>query len=373
MGKHINRKKLFWCALTGGILVLLLLLLHRCCPGESAVLLPESDADSVMVVTPVPPAPASEAEDERTPVAVEPAVAEPRNPEPATIVPASAVVPDDTAESADPAESAYSAESAEDSLSVPEDSRPIFSTRAHAADTLHTLTDTIDAPADTLTAVADTIDAPADTLTAVADTLDAPVDSMPALMDSTLAPVKVPVVALRTNLLYDAVLVPNIGIEVWLPMNFTIGADWFATWLSSDARHWYWQGYGGYLTLRYYFGKKAQEKRFSGHHVGIYGSALTYDVEFGGKGYQAAKFGFGGGVEYGYSLQVHRCLTIDFNIGVGYQGGEYKVYRPTEDGTGHYEWLATYRRRWFGPTKAEISLKWLISAPVKQKKKGGEL
>lgn len=182
---------------------------------------------------------------------------------------------------------------------------------------------------------------------------------------------KLPVVALRTNLLYDALVVPNIGLEVALPMHFTIAFDWIATWIKSDAKHLYWQGYGGYLTLRYYFGKAANEYPFIGHHVGIYGDLLTYDIEFGGQGYQAWKPGFGGGVEYGYSLPVGHDLCIDFNIGVGYQGGQYEVYQPANDGTGHYVWQATRKRRWFGPTKAEISLKWMIS-PVEKKKKGGQ-
>lgn len=189
--------------------------------------------------------------------------------------------------------------------------------------------------------------------------------------DSTLQVIKQgePFMVLRTNMLYDVVLVPNIGVEFWLPMNFTISADWFGTWLKSDAKHIYWQGYGGYLTARYYFGKRAAEQRFAGHHVGIYGSMLTHDVEFGGTGYLAAKPGFGGGVEYGYSLQISHYFCMDFNIGVGYQGGEYKTYRPTNDGTGHYEWMSTRKRNWWGPTKAEISLKWMIR-PLK--KKGGK-
>ena len=178
-----------------------------------------------------------------------------------------------------------------------------------------------------------------------------------------------PVVALRSNLMYDAFLLPNIGIEVGLPKNFTIGADWFGTWISSKKSDFFWQGYGGYLTLRYYFGKQAAECPFTGHHVGIYGSCLTHDIEFGGKGYQADKFGFGGGVEYGYSLPIARCLCMDFNLGIGFQGGKYKTYQPAKDGTGHYVWLSTHRRRWWGPTKVEISLKWLIS-PVS--KKGGK-
>ena len=186
-----------------------------------------------------------------------------------------------------------------------------------------------------------------------------------------------PVVALRTNLLYDAALVPNIGVEVGLGKGFTLAADWFGTWLFSDKNHWYWQGYGGYLTARYYFDKDNPQYSLtpgqmlsSGHHVGIYGTALTYDVEFGGIGYQAAQFGFGGGVEYGYSLKVAQSLCIDFNLGLGYQGGEYKKYMPTDDGSGHYVWMSTHRRHWWGPTKAEISLKWLITPT---KKKGGEL
>ena len=181
-----------------------------------------------------------------------------------------------------------------------------------------------------------------------------------------------PVVALRTNVLYDAFVIPNIGIEVWLPKNFTLGFDWFGTWIASDRRHLYWQGYGGYLTLRYYFGKAAADYPFTGHHVGIYGSGLSYDIEFGGKGYQAARFGFGGGVEYGYSLPVSKNWRMDFTLGVGYQGGDYKEYRPTNDGTGHYEWIATRRRNWWGPTKAEISVKWLIGpATGRTLKRGG--
>jgi len=178
-----------------------------------------------------------------------------------------------------------------------------------------------------------------------------------------------PFMALRTNALYDAVLVPNIGVEVWLPMNFTLGFDWFGSWIKSDKAHFYWQGYGGYLTARYYFGKTAEAYPMAGHHVGIYGSILTYDIEWGGTGYQAAKPGFGGGVEYGYSLPLQYNLCFDFTIGVGYQGGEYKVYRPTNDGTGHYEWISTKMRNWWGPTKAEVTLKWLIG-PIQ--KKGGK-
>ncbi len=171
-------------------------------------------------------------------------------------------------------------------------------------------------------------------------------ESVPASSDGWLA--------LRTNLLYDAAILPNIGAEVSLGRRWTVGADWFYTSLSSDSRHRCWKGYGGYLTLRRYFGQRPMA---NGHHLGLYVLGLTYDVEFGGKGYQADHFGFGGGVEYGYSRPIGRRLSLDFSLGVGFQDGEYKTYEPIDD---HYVWQSTRKRHWWGPTKAEVSLKWII-------------
>jgi len=162
--------------------------------------------------------------------------------------------------------------------------------------------------------------------------------------------------ALKTNLLYDAALIPNLGVEIPLARQWTLALDGFWAWWSQDSRHRYWQGYGGYVTLRRYFSPTASRPSpFTGHHLGIYALGMTYDVEWGGRGYQAAKFGFGGGIEYGYSLPIARRLCLDFSIGLGFQDGEYKEYVPQD---GHYVWQSTHKRHWWGPTKAEVSLVW---------------
>ena len=184
-------------------------------------------------------------------------------------------------------------------------------------------------------------------------------------------------IALKTNLLYDAVLVPNVGIEVNLGKRWTIGLDWLYTWFKNDSRHRYWQGYGGYLGVRRYLGRnkhwnnspRSSSPFPTGHHLGVYMTGMTYDVEWGGKGYQASKFGFGGGIEYGYSKRIGKRLDLDFSIGVGFQDGEYKEYEPANDDTGHYIWLATKKRHWWGPTKAEVTLKWILG-PAREKKGG---
>lgn len=183
--------------------------------------------------------------------------------------------------------------------------------------------------------------------------------------------------ALKTNLFYDAALVPNIGAEFHLGRGWSVGASWMYAWWKSDRRHNYWRTYGGELDVRKYFGRRAGDKPLTGHHIGLYLQALTYDFELGGKGYLGGKPGgtlldkasYGAGIEYGYSLPVTRRLNLDFGIGVGYLGGEYMVYDPADT---HYVWKQTRQRHWFGPTKAEVSLVWLLGRGNYNEKKGGK-
>jgi len=171
--------------------------------------------------------------------------------------------------------------------------------------------------------------------------------------------------ALRTNLLYDVALVPNIGAEFYLGHGWSLGGNWIYAWWKSDRRHNYWRIYGGELNIRKYFGLRASEKPLAGHHLGLYGQLFTYDFEVGGTGYMGGrpggtlweKMNYAAGLEYGYSLPVTHRLNLDFVIGVGYWGGEYHKYIPIDD---CYVWKKTWQRHWFGPTKAEVSLVWLI-------------
>lgn len=172
--------------------------------------------------------------------------------------------------------------------------------------------------------------------------------------------------AFRTNMLYDLALTPTIGVDFHLARNWTLGANWSYAWWHKDSWSYYHRVYGGDINLRKYFGASARRRPLSGHHIGIYAQALTYDFEYGSTGF-LSEFSYGGGLEYGYSLPVSRTLNIDFSIGCGYLGGEYKVYDPIDD---HYVWRETRQRHWFGPTKAEISLVWNIGNKVFRK--GGE-
>lgn len=172
--------------------------------------------------------------------------------------------------------------------------------------------------------------------------------------------------SLRTNLLYDAALVPNVGVEFHLGRGWSVGANGVFAWWDSDPKHLYWRIYGGELTARKYFGRSAHLTPLTGHHAGVYAQVLSYDFELGGRGYMS-DLSYGGGIEYGYALQVREHIAIDFSFGVGYLGGEYKEYLPMD---GHYVWQSTKQRHWFGPTKAEITFVWIIDRYVKTGKGG---
>ena len=174
--------------------------------------------------------------------------------------------------------------------------------------------------------------------------------------------------AAKTNLLYDALLVPNVGLEFWLGDGYSIAGNWMYSWWHSRSVDWWHRTYGGDLEVRKYFGSLASEKPLQGWHAGVYGQIVTYDFELGGRGYLGDRWTWGGGVSLGYSLPIKRRLNLDFTLGVGYLGGEYKEYLPIDD---CYVWQCTKNRRWFGPTKLEVSLVWLIGRGNYNLMKGG--
>lgn len=174
--------------------------------------------------------------------------------------------------------------------------------------------------------------------------------------------------ALKSNLLYDALLVPNLALEASIGSGWTLGAGGMLAWWSKDAKHRYWRIYGGGLEIRKYFGTLSKSKPLQGHHLGIYGDFLTYDFEFGAKGYQS-KATYAAGIKYGYSHPIANRLNLDFALGIGYLHSNYKTYVPRD---GCYVYQETKKRKWLGPTQAEISLVWLLGKGNTNNKKGGK-
>ena len=168
--------------------------------------------------------------------------------------------------------------------------------------------------------------------------------------------------AIKTNLLYDALITPNIGVEAYIGKGITVGASWTAAWWKADPESWYHRIKGGDIQATKWLGNRPfsaedEVKPFQGWHAGIYAQMLQYDFSWGKKGSIATRWSWGTGVTAGWSKIIGKKLSLDFALSLGYLTGEYEEYVPIED---CYVWQATKNRHWIGPTKAEVTLIWHI-------------
>lgn len=169
-------------------------------------------------------------------------------------------------------------------------------------------------------------------------------------------------VSFSSNLLYDAILIPNLAVEFSLTEKWSLCASWMYAWWAKKNSGIFWRVYGGDVTIRRWFGKKSKERRLTGHHIGLYGQLLTYDVDLGGQAQMSEGWNYAIGLEYGHSFAISNSFNIDVFAGIGYLMGSYKDYSNKDD---HYVWQQTVDRKTIFPTKLGVSLVWIL--PIKKK------
>lgn len=178
-----------------------------------------------------------------------------------------------------------------------------------------------------------------------------------------IVPVAVPetenetVVALKNNLLYDLALAPNIEIEIPLGRRWSVNAEYKCPWWSNYSKEFCYQLLSGGVESRYWLGNRRIYHRLAGHFVGIYAEGGIYDFQFKGDGYQGKYYG-AAGLTYGYSIRIAPHWGFEFSLGIGYLTTEYQKYAPYEESV---VWKSSGRYNFIGPTKAKVSLVWLIT------------
>lgn len=177
-----------------------------------------------------------------------------------------------------------------------------------------------------------------------------------------------PLFALKTNLLFDLALIPNLELELPLGKRnrWSLNAEWMFLWWLLDNDKYCLQILSGGLEARYWLGNRTTHRILAGHFLGFYAGGGKYDLQWKEDGYQG-EFYIASGISYGYSTPIARRLNLEFSIGIGLLRTSYEHYHAINNyrtllwqNDGNYSWL--------GPTKAKISLVWLLG----QKRKGGE-
>lgn len=178
---------------------------------------------------------------------------------------------------------------------------------------------------------------------------------------ASFTPMKAQDVAVKTNLLYDAVLTPNIGVEVGVAPKWTIDVTGqLNAWTVNEH---YWKHWLAQPEARYWFCQ-----RFAGHFVGAHALGgqfnvgnLDIPVDFLGtdfhklKDYRYQGWMVGAGVAYGYSWILDRHWNIEAEIGLGWIYTRFDTYRCANCGKKVRE---NQHHNYYGPTKAAINLRY---------------
>lgn len=180
---------------------------------------------------------------------------------------------------------------------------------------------------------------------------------------------KIRYVAIKNNVLYDAALLPNLAVEFALPKRWSIEVEgMWSWWNTEDSKRYFHRIQLAGVEVRKWLGSKSKTP-LTGHYFGFYGMGGTYDVRYRSVN-DLCDGTYSFGLSYGYSLPIARRFNLEFGIGVGYWGGEYKKYTFDPE-YNRYPWQSTHQRNYVGPTKAKISLVWLIGTGVNVNKKKG--
>lgn len=171
-------------------------------------------------------------------------------------------------------------------------------------------------------------------------------------------------VAVKTNLLSDVALSPNLGVEIGLAPKWTLDVDGqFNAWTLSHDRRWkHWALQPG---VRYWLCDRFGAHFFGAHiHGGQYNiGGIDLGFNMLGTDFRKLKEGryqgwfVGGGVSYGYAWLLNRHWNLEAEIGLGYSYTRYDRFRCAGCGK---KVEANKTHHYVGPTKAAINLVYLF-------------
>lgn len=141
-------------------------------------------------------------------------------------------------------------------------------------------------------------------------------------------------VALKTNLVSDALLNPNLGLEVGLAPKWTLDiSGQLNAWKLSNGRRW--KHWAAQPEARYWFCD-----RFAGHFIGVHAHGGQYNIGgFDGKwnllGTDARKLKdtryqgwfVGAGVAYGYAWILGKHWNLEAELGIGWSYTRYDQFK----------------------------------------------
>ncbi len=162
-------------------------------------------------------------------------------------------------------------------------------------------------------------------------------------------------VAVKTNVPMDALMLPNLGVEMGIAKKWTIDVPlYYNPWKYSDTKmH---KLFMVQPEVRYWLCDKFNGHFFGAHLMGGVYNTTGIDLPFSPfddlDTYRYKGHFYGGGISYGYQFILGRHWSLGATIGVGYAYVRYKKYVCKECG----KQVDKGSKNYLGPTKAALNL-----------------
>lgn len=168
-------------------------------------------------------------------------------------------------------------------------------------------------------------------------------------------------VGIKTNLLYDALLSPTLGVEVGLAPKWSLDVSGtFNGWTVNNKK---WKQWMVQPEARYWFCQ-----RFAGNFLGLHALGGQYNfgnLNFGGYNFLGTNLKqledhrlqgwmVGAGIAYGYSWILDKHWNIEAEIGIGWVYTEYDKFKCANCGKKLND--KKLHHNYYGPTKAAVNL-----------------
>ena len=168
-------------------------------------------------------------------------------------------------------------------------------------------------------------------------------------------------IGIKTNILYDALLSPTLGIEVGLAPQWSFDASgtinfwtvndkrWRQWMVQPEARYWFCQRNAGS-----FLGFHAIGGQYNFGNLNLGGGNRFFGTDFGQlKDHRLQGWMVGAGVAYGYSWILDEKWNIEAEIGAGWIYTQYDRFRC--GGCGAKDQI-NKTHHYVGPTKAAVNL-----------------
>ncbi len=182
-----------------------------------------------------------------------------------------------------------------------------------------------------------------------------------------------PLFALKTNLLFDVLSAINVELEIPIGKRWSVAGEWVFPWWLYEKKQYALQAGNGNLEVKYWFGDRFRRKQLTGWFAGLYGGGGYYDLEQGDKGWQGEFWHAGIGGGYAHTIGRSGNWRMEYMLGFGYMATDYREYVPktSADSEWHLMRRGSGHRIWVGPTRAKVSLVWIINHGQRKKEGGG--